>query len=260
MTKATEHEWVLKTSSGQKITKVEIIDKGHGIKYYTTLDEDDDISMQESTSEYEEMFPIVDIESVSITDSFMAYNPTTPNQTRVRRDIRTAKRKQMKNFRRAELIPSFQEDGRSICYEVDGRPAVGRTPKWWRDILEKFDSEKNSRMGNILEYDAFLGTVIKRLVEKENYSVEKAWEIVCDSRINSWNLERSKSEGKEIIGKVYDRENIRQIVHGYQGTDFLLIGSLYEKGSMVSPIATIEEVESPASYYEKATGWLVLDA
>ena len=145
MTKATEHEWVLKTSSGQKITKVEIIDKGHGIKYYTTLDEDDDISMQESTSEYEEMFPIVDIEAISLTDRFMAYNPTTPNQTRVRRDIRTAKKNHMKNFRRATLIPSFQEDGKSICYEVDGRPAVGRTPKWWRDILEKFDSEKNSR-------------------------------------------------------------------------------------------------------------------
>ena len=137
-------------------------------------------------------------------------------------------------------------------FVMKGRPAVGRTPKWWRDILEKFDFEKNSRMGNILEYDAFLGTVIKRLVEKENYSVENAWKIVCDSRINSWNIEKSKSEGKKIIGKVYDRENIRQIVHGYQGTDFLLI--------LVSPIATIKEIESPASYYEKATGWLVLDA
>lgn len=260
MTKATEHEWVLKTSSGQKITKVEIIDKGHGIKYYTTLDEDDDISMQESTSEYEEMFPIVDIEAVSLSDNFMAYNPTTSNQTRVRRDIRTAKKNHMKNFRRATLIPSFQEDGKSICYEENGRPAVGRTPKWWSNALEKFDSEKNSRMGNILEYDAFLGTVIKRLVEKENYSVEKAWEIVCDSRINSWNIEKSKVGGKKPLGKVYDQENIRQIIRGYQGTDFFIIGGLYEKGSMVSPIATIEEVESPASYYVKTTGWLVLDA
>ncbi len=67
MSKATEQEWVLKSYGGQKIVRAEIIDNGQGIRYYTIPEsESEKVQLQVDSKEFEEMFPIVDIENVSL--------------------------------------------------------------------------------------------------------------------------------------------------------------------------------------------------
>ncbi len=214
-----------------------------------------------STTRFDEIFPIVNIEDISLNDKFLRHRPKTPNQTRIRRDIITAKKRHMENFRAAAILPSFYKvkDEPITFYYNDGEePAVGMTPEWWEQEAKKFKPNMNSRLGNILEYDVFLGAVIKRLVEKENYSIKKAWEITCDSQLNAGNLGPFKTKGKHAKGRIFEYEHIRRIIKGYGNKGFIMVGN-YTEGKNVKYTASIEEMNLSNTVYLRTVGWVVLD-
>lgn len=189
MRKAIEQEGMLILGSGQKIVRTEIIDYGQGIKYYYTVPESESKTVPESESkkvqlqagskEFEEMFPIVDIENVSLQDSFMSYEPANNLEERVKSNIIRAKELGMKNFRKPCMDPSFADDGETIIYCAGEKPAVGKSALWWNENAPKFMPEKNSRQIDDLEKDVSLGIIIKYFVEEEKYKVKDAWKAVC---------------------------------------------------------------------------------
>ena len=97
MEKTTEKEQVLNARTGEKIVRVEIIDNGHAIKIYSVLESKDEtmqisLSNEEIKSEvnekgFEEMFPIVEVDKISLEDEFMKHEPENKNQKRVKEAI-----------------------------------------------------------------------------------------------------------------------------------------------------------------------------
>lgn len=181
MRKAIEQEGMLILGSGQKIVRTEIIDDGQGIRYYYTVPESESkkVQLQVGNEEFEKMFPIVDIENVSLQDNFMQYEPETDLEKRVKANIIRAKEIGMKNFRKPCMDPSFADDGETIIYCAGEEPAVNKSALWWYEKASKLMPEKNIRMIDDLQKDAWLGILIKELVEDEIYEVKEAWKAVC---------------------------------------------------------------------------------
>lgn len=253
MTNTTEHGRIISSFSGQEITNTEVT---RGV-----------ILPEKGTKEFNELFPVVDIEWLFLNEPFMNYLPKTANQRRVKRNIKFAKRIHMENFRRAALIPYFTNDGNSLMFdfEKDERPAFGKTPEWWEKSAKAFMPQKNSRLGSFLEYDVFLGTVIKNLVKNGNYSISEAWKITCDGQLNASNVGRhSKKAGKHARharGKSIYGEKIRQILKDYAPYDYggFYIAENYLEGREIRYTASIYEAQFRKTIYLKSVGWIVLN-
>lgn len=268
MSKWAEQEWTLTTSSGQKIVRVEIVNDGHGIKYYTIPElKSEKVQPQFSSKEFEEMFPIVDIESVSLGDSFMQYEPITNRGNRIKKSIIEAKRIGMKNFRIPAMDPSLDDDGETIIYCAGRKPATGKSPNWWYENAPRFMPNKNSRMRDELEHDVVLGVMqIKYLVEEKGYKVAEAWMAVCvDSKdlghyLNSENPRyQYERTGSRQIGKCFDLGNICKIVKKRDASGFMIFGGKFTNFGSDYPLAFAVDILTPGDDYFDSVGELVLD-
>ena len=217
----------------EEITRVNIID---GEKAVST--------------EFEEIFPIVDIESVSLQDKFMRYKPKTKWEQRVKESIIVAKRTGMKNFRIPAMDPSLDDDGETIIYCAGRKPAVGKSANWWYENAPRFMPNKNSRMRDDLEHDVVLGVMqIKCLVEEKGYKVAEAWKAIC---VNSKdfghyrNSENAKHEfettGSRQIGKCFDLGNTCKIVKRRTDLGFMLFNGYYNDFSDKFPLAAADGI------------------
>ena len=276
MRKAIEQEGMLILGSGQKIVRTEIIDDGQGIKYYYTVPESESKTVPESESkkvqlqagskEFEEMFPIVDIENVSLQDSFMSYEPENNLEKRVKSNIIRAKELGMKNFRKPCMDPSFADDGETIIYCAGEKPAVGLDAFWWNKNAPKFMPEKNSRQIDDLEKDVFLGIIIKYLVYEEEKKVKDAWKAVCvnskdighyhDSKNPKRDFERT---GSRKVGKWYDLGNTYKIVKRHGASGFVLFGGCFEFDGDYYPLAFACTFKYSFGICKYSVGELVLD-
>lgn len=268
MIKATEQEGMLILGSGQKIVWTEIIDDGQGIRYYYTVPESESkkVQLQVGNEEFEKMFPIVDIENVSLQDNFMQYEPETDLEKRVKANIIRAKEIGMKNFRKPCMDPSFADDGETIIYCAGEEPAVNKSALWWYEKASKLMPEKNIRMIDDLQKDAWLGILIKELVEDEIYEVKEAWKAVCvDSKYighyrNSKNpkyyFERT---GSRKIGKWYDLGNTCKIVKKREASGFVIFGGSCSSRGDSHPLAYVVSINNPDDDYNACVGEFVLD-
>lgn len=268
MSKTTEQEWMLTASRGQKIVRVEIVNDGRGIKYYTIPElESKKVQPQPGSKEFEEMFPIVDIENVSLEDEFMQYEPQTTNEKRVKASIIKAKEIGMKNFRIPAMDPSLDDDGETIIYCAGRKPAVGKSPIWWYENAPKFMPSKNSRLKDDLQADVVLGVMrVKQLVEKEGYKVAEAWEAVCNNSKDLGHFKNSKCAKKELettgcrmIGNCFDLGNTCKIVKKRETLGFVHFGGDYDAFSLNYPLAYACSIISPNYGYAFGVGEIVLD-
>lgn len=124
------------------------------------------------------LFSLIDAESLSMDDEFMGYTPKTNIERNAKDLIRSTIRKGVKNFFIPVMAPSFTDDGENICFEIGREFARGMSYNWWKKIAEEYKPERNSRLGTLLEYGAFLGVLIKMLIE-EGKTVDEAWKAVC---------------------------------------------------------------------------------
>lgn len=268
MRKAIEQEGTLILESGKKIVRAEIIDDGQGIRYYYTVPESESkkVQLQVGSKEFEEMFPIVDIENVSLQDSFMSYEPENNLEKRVKFNITRAKELGMKNFRKPCMDPSFEDDGETIIYCAGKKPAVGKSALWWNENAPKFMPEKNSRQIDDLEKDVSLGIIIKYLVEEKKYKVKDAWKAVCvnskdighyhDSKNPKGDFERT---GSRKVGKWYDLGNTRKIVKRRGASGFVLFGRNYSKDVNDHPLAVAVNIIFSNEEYSNSVGEIRLD-
>jgi hypothetical protein len=228
----------------------EVVSKPKAKNVSTTMLSDDDIVL-------------IEAESLSKDDEFMKYEPKTERELDTKGLIAEAIKSRVKNFYRPVMDPSFCNDG--VCYVAGNKPAVGKSYNWWFDTAKKYDPSCKSRLGTRLQYGAFLGVLIKKLVE-EGKSVEWAWNAVCnDSRElgHYWNSENAKHEfeptGSRIICGFYDLVNTCKILAEDEGAGgFWLAGGSCNGNSDCIPLADLGHGTLRNFNYDFGVGWLVL--
>lgn len=175
-------------------------------------------------------FPIVRASTLSLEDEFLKHEPTSKSQKKTKEEIISAIKSGLCDFR-AQRMDSTLDENDNLCYKAGERPAVEKIAKWWYENAEKFLPEKKSRLGTNKERYAFLALLIKYLIEKENYTVSRAWKAVCDQSKNLGHFKDSKNAirdleptGSRRVGEWYDLGNTWKVIVNDKGTSFSFFG------------------------------------
>ena len=211
-------------------------------------------------------FVLIEAEKLSMDDEFMKFEPVTNEEYATKALISKAIKLKVKNFDRPKYDPSFTEDGKGICFVSGNKPAVGKSYNWWYNAAKRYKPEQNSRLGTRLQYGAFLGVLIKKLIE-EGKTVEWAWNAVCnDSRElgHYWNSENAKNDfeptGSRMICGFYDLANTYKILaEDKEAGGFWLAGCDYRNIGGNSPLANLDHCYFRVDYDYCGVGWLVFD-
>ena len=213
--------------------------------------------------ESDDIFILIEAESLSLNDEFMQYQPSTKNEEDIKQLIIEAINSSVKNFYRPIMDPSFNDNG--IDYVAGKKPAVGKSYNWWEDTAKKYNFYRNSRLGTRLEYGAFLGVLIKKLVE-EGKSVAWVWNAVCnDSKElgHYWDSENAKHEfestGSRGTCGFYDLANTSKILaEDEDDGGFWLAGGGCCNISDINPLADLFHDTNRYGGISGSVGWLVL--
>ena len=200
---------------------------------------------------FDEMFPNVNVEALSLDDSFLRYVPQTNEGKFLKKNIKYAIITGMRNFRVPALAPSEDENG-NIFFKIGEKPAYGHSAVYWDEKVQQMFPGFSTRMGMVREYCAFLGVVIKELIE-EGYPVETVWEAVSNNSIKLGNY-RNSFEGKQEepmptgsvkVGKWYDLANLYKYLKKDNGKGFMRASGSFSNYSYNLPLAFIMDINVP---------------
>jgi len=231
---------VIKTisiSSGELI-KVNVLNNTTCELVIETVGEECDVTVEV------DVFVKVEASKLSLTDEFMQYEPITKREKDFKRLLTDAILHGLKDFWRPKYDPSITKDDTKICYEAGKVPAVGRSYNWWTKVAKDFYPERNSRLATRTEYIAFLGVLIKKLVEK-GWNVKTAWDAICNDskRLGNYiNSESSKAiletTGQREVCGFYDLANtFKLLAEDDTANYFLLACGCYKNFSDDYPLA-----------------------
>jgi len=246
ITKLDDGTWVVK----QKVAE-EVVAEPKTKTVSKTMLSDDDIIL-------------IEAEGLSLNDQFMLYEPDTEKEKCTKDLIAEAIKAGVKNFYRPKCDPSFTDDG--ICFVAGKAPAVGKSYNWWFDTAKKYDPSRNSRLGTRLQYGAFLGVLIKKLVE-EGMTVAWAWNAVCNNSKelgHYYNSEDAKQQTFELTGSrcicgFYDLVNTFKLLAEVDEEvgGFWIAGGYFGNYSYTCPLADLEHDTDCYSDDNLSVGWLV---
>jgi len=206
----------------------------------------------------------IEASKLRLTDDFMQYKVKRREEKKLKGLLEETIKKGVRDFYRPMLDPSISWDD-GICFKVNGEPAVGKSYLWWKLKAKMFWHERNSRLGTKSEYIAFLGVLIKKLVE-EGMEVSKAWKAVCSDSIelgHYWNSSDThtmlQTGTREICG-FCDLANTRKILadDGDEGI-FWKAGGCYDCNSISFTLADFEYHFEFSDPHKNAVGWIVFD-
>ena len=213
---------------------------------------------------FERMFPVVNASKLCLFDEFLKHIPETKNQYECKSGIIRAIKNDISDFRAPIMDPSFDEKGK-LCYKAGMKPAIGKSPIWWEETFKELMPSKNSRIGDQCHRYAFLGVIIKELVEKLNYTVTQAWRAVCDDSIDLGNYGESQNSipdfeptGSRAIYIWCDLGNTCKIVKS-SDSNFLLFGDDYMSDGKTCSLSATRDINLSTYNYNNSVGWLVLD-
>ncbi len=217
------------------------------------------------TQEYiEKYFPIVKASTLSLEDEFLKHEPETGKQRKFKNALISAIKSGLSDFRAQRMDACFDEEG-NICFKAGMKPAVGKSPNWWKETAEKFMPEKGSRLGTLKERIAFLGLLIKYLIEEKGYAVSDAWKAVCDQSKDLgyyWDSENPKhgfeNTGSRQVGEWNDLANTFKITVDDEDDDFWFVGGSCYFGGNFNPLADVNRVYYPSDVSHNSVGWFVL--
>lgn len=213
-----------------------------------------------------DLLVLIEAEKLSADAEFMKYEPVTLREKTTKSLILKAISEGVKNFYKPKCDPSFEEDGESICFAPGREPAVGKNYHWWLVETELYGKIYNCHVGTNLQYGAFLGVLISKLVE-EGQTIEWAWNAVCnDSRElgHYWNSNNAKCKmehtgSREICG-LCDLANAYKILADHNDPEaFWLASGNYFSESREFPLAGLYLSYDGDAIDEGATGWLIVD-
>lgn len=214
-----------------------------------------------------EMLRIVPASKLSPRDKFLQYEPETDQEREFKDDLLEQIKYGLKDFKHPIIDPSVDKEGR-IFYQFGSEPGRGYTTKKWEEMAGEFMPEKNSRLGNHIEYNAFVGCIMKQLVD-EGVEIRKVWKyfIIDSSNLGNYNnsseIRKAKTGSNGIVGW-FDLANYKKIIkHAYRNGDYLLASGSYDSLGVTHPVARIRCCMSTLEYVEDilydSTGWIVTD-
>ena len=211
-------------------------------------------------------FVLVPASTLSLTDDFMRYTPKTGREKDFKELLTKVIKAGVSDFYRPKLDPSFDKQGK-ICYQSGLNTATYQSYDWWKKSAKEFCTERSSRLGTKSEYVAFLGVLIKRLVES-GWRITDAWNAVCnDSKEigHYWNsvgaLHNFEPTGSREICGFCDLANTFKILAKDKEADgFWLAGGYYGDMGGNIPLADLVQVYYFDLGSVNCVGWIVLEA
>lgn len=208
-------------------------------------------------------FVIVEAESLSLNDEFMQYEPKSERERITKKLIAEVIEKKVKNFYRPKYDPSFADN--AIQFVAGKKPAVGKSYNWWVEAAKNYCPSGNSRLGTRLEYGAFLGVLIKKLVE-EGKSVKRAWHAVCNDSKELGHYSNSQDAkhafeltGSRLICGLYDLANTYKILaEDEEAGGFWVVGGYCCCFGYRYPLADLSHFTTRDFDRTASVGWLVL--
>lgn len=211
---------------------------------------------------------IVDVENLSLDDEFTKFQTQTTYEKSFRGELFTViKKNKLKNFCKPIYDPSISGN-QGIAFASNMDPALGMSFKQWFEIARTINPSKNSRIGSRDEYIAFLGFLIKKMVEA-GVPIEKAWNSVCDdssnigvyaSEVSFQNVLR-KTGSKGICG-FYDLANTQKVLLSdlsYAANYYWKAGGTYKDQGSRKPLVTFEFYTDSITPLTDSVGWIIWD-
>ncbi len=253
---------IIEAEKGMKFTNVKIINGGSAIEVYIEPEKRE--KYKEKT--LDDFLELIEVSSLSKRDKVFRYKPENHSQEIVKKGIFKAIDMNLKDFMVFTISPSLDENDKLI-YKEGTYPIIEKSVEWLYEKCQKLYPERNSRIGDENHYYAFLGYLIKYLVEKKKQSIDDAWFVVCDdskSLGNFLNTELIENEleksGSRAIGKFYDLGNTYKIIRDSGSeTKFSLAGGCYKDLSYLAPLSNIVPLISIKRNMKNAVPWIVCD-
>ena len=263
--KTSNAEFEVKISGG-RIVDATVLENGT-CKLTVEMNEIEktDAVVKEKNVPDENAFVLLEASKLSLKDEFMQYEPTTNNQRKLKESLTEAIESGLSDFWASRLDPSFNEDETGLVFEVDRKPAVGKSYNWWEEKARQYLPERGSHLGTKSEYVAFLGVLIKKLIAS-GLRVSSAWNAVCDDSKelgHYWNSENAKHDfevtGSRNICGFCDLANTYKILAwDKEAGGFWLAGGDYFDNSFNSPLSDLGRDTRQGNCDHGSVGWLVL--
>ena len=210
-------------------------------------------------------FIVVDVQNLSLSDEFMQYQVQTTYEQSFKGNLINVIKQNGPNFCKPLFDPVIS-GSQGLTFTQDMDPAVGMSFTQWSEIAKTFKSSKNSRIGSRDEYIAFLGFLIKKMVES-GIPIEVAWNSVCNDSSNigvyatdlSFQNVLRKTGSKEICG-FYDLANTQKVLLSdlsFTANFFWKAGGTYHDDGKTKPLATFEFCTDPNEPLAEAVGWII---
>lgn len=223
------------------------------------------LEFENKAESLEEIFRLVEASKLSLTDKFMKYSPNTPRVNEFKSILTAVIQRGVKDFYHPKYDPSFSYMGKNIEYVAGRRPAVGRSYLWWYETARTFCRERGSRLGSWEEYVAFMGVIIKSLVEG-GWDPYAAWLAVCEDSKDLAHYKNSKysirdfemTGSREICGW-FDLGNTCKIISSTQGVvgNCLVVGASFGNTSKGFPLAAQGQYAPRSNPFYLSVGWIV---
>lgn len=205
---------------------------------------------------------LIEASKLSLNDMFMHYNPSTITERKLQEELSDIIQYGINDFYKVNCDPSFNDEWNDFIYESGKMPAIGKSKFWW----EMRAHEHGGRLGKRREYTAFLGVLIKKLIESGK-TPEEAWYEVCvdSKKLGNYvdadgfnNFENTAS--REICG-FCDLSNVYKILEANNAAEgiFYLGGSHYLQSGTSKPLYSITSQNGADLGIVNAVGWIVFD-
>jgi len=220
-----------------------------------------------SESEIEEIFVLVEASKLNLTDDFMKYRPKNIKEWKFKMALKSVIRKGIPDFwcmrMNPFLVPGVRRpiDFNGIDFKKEPVPLdemIETTCANWWHIARELCPKRKSRLGTKSQYIAFLGVLIKRLVE-DGRDVDEAWDVVCNDSTKLVFGEKLKLNNRDFYGIT----ETFKIITSNNRSKFLLAGGYFKTQSNrtfcyeLAELVLTDDIIRPRAYY--SVGWIVLN-
>jgi len=227
-----------------------------------TIEEILEIGHQFSSEFWKKDFVLIEASKLSLDDVIFQYVPQHEKERIFRDILENIIKDGIKDFWRAKKDPTDEglEDDYAFSY---GYPATGKTYNWW---CEK-SRLKKCRLGKRSEYYAFLGVLLKKIVES-GWSVDRAWHAVCVDSTELGNYRHSnrlgvtRRIGSDKFCGFYDLANTRKLLAEDKDSGCFACWHASGHGGELgteSPLATLRYDDERNCNHHNSVGWIVRD-
>ena len=136
---------------------------------------------------------------------------------------------------------------------------------YWKRVAKEFNPDRLSQSGTRLYYAAFLGVLIKRLIAEKNYSIEAAWNAVCNDskelghyRDSEKTIDTLELTGSREICGFYDLGNTYKYLEDDDENNLFWIGGgACNCFGSESPLAELQSFNFVKTTYSRCVGWII---